>query len=96
MPYLSNAINKMAGVAVLDGPGAIGLDQAAYSGTDTATVNGGENLAGAPDVNFAHVNLMNSPGHRENILRPEFTHVGIGVVEGSQYGKIFTQQFIRK
>ena len=56
----------------------------------------GENLAGAPDVNTAHVNLMNSPGHRENILRPEFTKVGIGVVEGSKYGKIFTQQFIRK
>ena len=56
----------------------------------------GENLAGAPDVNSAHVNLMNSPGHRENILRPEFTKVGIGVVEGSKYGKIFTQQFIRE
>ena len=56
----------------------------------------GENLAGAPDVNTAHVNLMNSPGHRENILRPEFTKVGIGVVEGSKYGKIFTQQFIRE
>ena len=56
----------------------------------------GENLAGAPDVNTAHVNLMNSMGHRENILRPEFTKVGIGVVEGSKYGKIFTQQFIRE
>ena len=56
----------------------------------------GENIAGAPDVNTAHVNLMNSPGHRENILRPEFTKVGIGVVEGSKYGKIFTQQFIRE
>ena len=56
----------------------------------------GENLAGAPDVNTAHVNLMNSPGHRENILRPEITKIGIGVVEGSKYGKIFTQQFIRE
>ncbi|ACV62704.1 SCP-like extracellular [Desulfofarcimen acetoxidans DSM 771] len=55
----------------------------------------GENLAGSPDVNTAHVNLMNSPGHRENILRPEFTHIGIGVFDGSRYGKIFTQQFIR-
>ena len=56
----------------------------------------GENLAGASDVNMAHVNLMNSPGHRENILRPEFTKVGIGVANGSKYGKIFTQQFIRE
>ena len=27
-----------------------------------------ENLAGAPDVNTAHTNLMNSPGHRNNIV----------------------------
>ncbi|MGH2722992.1 MAG: CAP domain-containing protein [Actinomycetota bacterium] len=25
---------------------------------------------------------MESPGHRENILRPEFRRVGIGVVSG--------------
>ncbi|MBO8169916.1 MAG: peptidoglycan-binding protein [Thermoanaerobacteraceae bacterium] len=56
----------------------------------------GENLAGAPWVELAHTNLMNSPGHRANILNPNFTHIGIGIVEGSQYGKIYTQLFIRK
>ncbi|HEX2172666.1 MAG TPA: CvpA family protein, partial [Dehalococcoidia bacterium] len=40
----------------------------------------GENLAYAPTVERAHEGLMKSPGHRENILRPEFGRVGIGVI----------------
>jgi len=54
----------------------------------------GENLAGAPTVESAHENLMNSAGHRANILNSSFKEIGIGVVEGSQYGKIFVQEFI--
>ncbi|MFZ5646564.1 MAG: CAP domain-containing protein [Bacillota bacterium] len=54
----------------------------------------GENLAGAPTVDIAHTNLMNSPGHRANILNPNFTKVGIGVVSGGPYGKMFVQMFI--
>jgi len=54
----------------------------------------GENLAGAPTVERAHSGLMNSPGHRANILNPNYTHIGIGVVEGGPYGKMFTQTFI--
>lgn len=53
----------------------------------------GENLAFAPTVEIAHKGLMNSPGHRENILRKEFGRVGIGVVDGGIYGKMFTQNF---
>ncbi|GAB6157174.1 hypothetical protein JCM39194_03740 [Desulfotomaculum varum] len=53
----------------------------------------GENLAGAPDVNTAHKNLMNSPSHKANILKPEYTKVGIGVVNGGPYGKMFVQMF---
>lgn len=37
----------------------------------------GENIALAPTPELAHETLMNSPGHRANMLRPEFTHVGI-------------------
>lgn len=55
----------------------------------------GENLAGAPTVERAHTNLMNSPGHRANILNKDFTHIGIGIVDGGPYGKMFTQMFIR-
>jgi uncharacterized protein YkwD len=42
----------------------------------------GENLALAASVTAAHTGLMDSPGHRENILRPEFRRVGIAVVAG--------------
>ena len=56
----------------------------------------GENLAGSPTVERAHQALMNSPGHRANILNRNFTHVGIGVVDGGIYGKIFVQMFIRQ
>lgn len=54
----------------------------------------GENLAGAPDAYTAHNALMNSAGHRANILNSAFTHVGVGAVSGSQYGMLFTQMFI--
>jgi uncharacterized YkwD family protein len=54
----------------------------------------GENLAGAQTTESAHQNLMNSPGHRANILNPKFTEIGIGIASGSIYGNIFTQMFI--
>lgn len=53
----------------------------------------GENLALAPNVNRAHSGLMDSPGHRRNILDPAFARVGIGVIDGGVYGKMFTQVF---
>jgi uncharacterized protein YkwD len=37
---------------------------------------------------------MDSPGHRENILRPEFTRIGIGVISAGAYGRMVTQLFI--
>lgn len=54
----------------------------------------GENLAGNKDVRKAHEELMNSDTHRQNILHPAFTHVGIGVVKGGPYGYIYTQLYI--
>ncbi|MCL4365722.1 CAP domain-containing protein, partial [Patescibacteria group bacterium] len=53
----------------------------------------GENLAYAPSVELAHKGLMNSEGHRANILSPDFNKVGIGVLDGGIYGKMFTQVF---
>jgi uncharacterized protein YkwD len=53
----------------------------------------GENLAYAPNVDVAHRGLMNSPGHRANILRPEFGRVGIGVIRSPAQGSMFTQDF---
>lgn len=53
----------------------------------------GENLALAPNVELAHQGLMNSPGHRANILTAEFKLVGIGCIDGGSYGKMFSQEF---
>lgn len=65
-----------------------------------------ENIAwqserGAPgisdDVTDLHVALMNSPGHRANILTPEFRYIGIGIVEapfgGAPDAVLVTQNF---
>jgi uncharacterized protein YkwD/uncharacterized membrane protein required for colicin V production len=54
----------------------------------------GENLAYAQSVTVAHRGLMDSPGHRENILRPEFTRMAIGIIYAGAYGRMFTQMFI--
>ncbi|MGW7757783.1 CAP domain-containing protein [Streptomyces violaceusniger] len=36
---------------------------------------------------------MNSPGHRANILKPDFTHIGVGHATGSRAGTYWTQVF---
>lgn len=59
-------------------------------------LHAGENLAGNSSVDAAHTSLMNSSGHRKNILSPDFTHIGIGVRSSNRYGQIFTQMFISK
>lgn len=53
----------------------------------------GENLAGNRTVQAAHTALMNSSGHRKNILNPNYTNIGVGIVSGGAYGKMFTQHF---
>ena len=53
----------------------------------------GENLAYAPTLDLAHQGLMNSPGHRANILSTDYGKIGIGVMDGGIYGKMFTQEF---
>jgi uncharacterized protein YkwD len=40
-----------------------------------------ENVAEAPDVETAHRGLMQSPGHRANILHQDYNAVGIAIVE---------------
>ncbi len=56
----------------------------------------GENIAGNSSNSGAVTAWMNSSGHRANILNSSFNYTGIGVVRGSQYGKIFVQMFIGK
>ncbi|GGK04011.1 hypothetical protein GCM10007063_27920 [Lentibacillus kapialis] len=54
----------------------------------------GENIARGQRTPEQVVNgWMNSEGHRENIMNPDFTHIGVGYVE---QGHHWTQQFIGK
>lgn len=53
----------------------------------------GENVALSANVQLAQSGLMNSEGHRKNILNPEFHKIGIGVVSGGIYGEMFSQEF---
>jgi uncharacterized protein YkwD len=52
-----------------------------------------ENLSWAPGVDRAHRGLMESPGHRSNILNGELRRIGIGVVGPSGGQQYFTQAF---
>ncbi|MBK5221340.1 MAG: CAP domain-containing protein [Acidimicrobiia bacterium] len=53
----------------------------------------GENVAVGGSAQAAFDALMGSPRHRANILKPDFTHVGVGVTRAAD-GRIFiTQDF---
>lgn len=54
----------------------------------------GENIALAPTAGIAHKGLMNSEGHRANILSDDFSSMGIGVIDNGVYGKIFVEIFL--
>jgi uncharacterized protein YkwD len=53
----------------------------------------GENLAYAPSLEIAHQGLMNSHGHRANILSKDYHKMGIGVAVSQSYGMMLTQVF---
>ena len=56
-------------------------------------LSAGENIALAPTLYTAHDGLMHSPGHRANILRPQFGRLGIGILDGGVHGLMVTQDF---
>jgi len=66
-------------------------NRALNAGVDFLVI--GENLAYAPSVELAHQGLMNSEGHKANILSQDYGKIGIGVIDGGVYGKMFTQVF---
>lgn len=53
----------------------------------------GENLALGQTLLICHRGLMNSPGHRANILHRSFGRVGIGIMDGGIYGLMIAQEF---
>ncbi|WP_299737280.1 CAP domain-containing protein [uncultured Rossellomorea sp.] len=57
----------------------------------------GENLAyGQLSSIHAHEGLMNSKGHRENILQPHYEHLGVGVAFNEKEQPYFTENFYSK
>lgn len=70
-----------------------GLQQRLIS-TSVRFTSAAENIALADDEDEAHLGLMSSPGHRENILTTYYTAVGIGVIRRN--GRLFvTEDFVR-
>jgi len=55
----------------------------------------GENIALTSNAARAHTALMNSPGHRSNILDSDFNSIGVGVVR-TEEGIFVTQDFARR
>ncbi|MEV6091744.1 CAP domain-containing protein [Streptomyces cellulosae] len=67
-------------------------DRAAAAGSRCRAV--GENIAcGQRSAAEVVRGWMNSPGHRANILKPEFTHIGVGFAGGGRAGTYWTQLF---
>ncbi len=58
-----------------------------------------ENIASSDDVEKAQTAFMNEPpfqpNHRANILNPDFTHIGVGIVQGPN-GRLFITQVFRQ
>jgi len=54
----------------------------------------GENIAMNSSVSNAHTALMNSPGHRANILNSSYSEIGIGIVQNSSGYYYISQEFI--
>ncbi|MGQ4379898.1 CAP domain-containing protein [Streptomyces sp. SAS_267] len=67
-------------------------DRAAAAGSAHRAV--GENIAcGQRSPAEVVRGWMDSPGHRANILKRDFTHIGIGLAGGSRAGTYWTQLF---
>ncbi|MDR1914821.1 MAG: CAP domain-containing protein [Clostridiales bacterium] len=55
----------------------------------------GENIAaGQPTPESVMDAWMDSPGHAENILRPDFSHIGVGYSRSPMHGTLWSQEFI--
>ncbi|MFI0960270.1 CAP domain-containing protein [Streptomyces sp. NPDC021080] len=67
-------------------------DRAAAAGCTRRSI--GENIAcGQRSPAEVVQGWMDSPGHRANILKRDFTHIGIGLAGGSRAGTYWTQLF---
>jgi uncharacterized protein YkwD len=57
----------------------------------------GENIAVGQRTPQDVVNAwMNSPGHKKNIMKPEYEYIGVGYLEDKNFGVIWAQEFIKR
>jgi uncharacterized protein YkwD len=56
-------------------------------------LSAGENLALGQTLTICHNGLMNSPGHKANILDKSYGRLGIGILDGGMHGLMVTQNF---
>ena len=64
--------------------------QAGYTGWTAV----GENIAaGYPSPEAVVSGWMASPGHRANILNPDYRELGVGLSSGGKYGAYWTEEF---
>jgi uncharacterized protein YkwD len=64
--------------------------QAGYAGWSAV----GENIAaGYPSPEDVVAGWMASPGHRANILNPDYRELGVGLASGGKYGAYWAQEF---
>jgi len=54
----------------------------------------GENIAMNRSMTSAHTALMNSSGHRKNILSTSYSRIGVGIVSDARGYLYITQMFI--
>jgi uncharacterized YkwD family protein len=67
-----------------------------FRANNISFLRGGENLSKAGNVLVSHMRLMNSTNHRANLLTPQYTHIGIGIVDYNSSGIVVTEMFIQK
>lgn len=54
----------------------------------------GENVGVGPNVPVLHQAFIDSPGHYKNLVDPRYTHIGVGVVFGSDGSMYTAHQFL--
>jgi uncharacterized protein YkwD len=93
----SDEMSRTRVVAHISPTSGSAADRVRTAGIKTAVVL--ENVARAYGVHEAHQALMNSPGHRANLMSAVATHIGIGVALGEEVpGRremFITQVFMR-
>jgi uncharacterized protein YkwD len=73
-----------------------GLDRAVEDRIRDAlpdTCRFGENVSRHTSIDYSIGDLLLSPGHRSNLLSPEFTRIGVGIVPADDGFLYITQEF---